>query len=145
MEDQRTLDDLLRDGGNIQVEKPFKPHTFYNSSGDSLEFYASDEPRVAERINSLLTVFVSAVDRNKVIGIVIKNIEKHFGQHTQLNFIAKMGRAKIALLVRGVQFSQAFAFKRIEQNVEMAALLERAIGEIGEMEVDLPRLEHAAS
>jgi len=61
-------------------KKKFKPTVFYNAPGDSLEVYLEQTPHVAKRIDTLLTLFVSALDSSHVVGLVIKNINKHFGK-----------------------------------------------------------------
>jgi len=55
----------------------FRPRAHYNASTDTLTLRLSDEPHVAERIDTLLTVLTAAGDPQRPVGFVLKNIRKH--------------------------------------------------------------------
>src|SRR3990167_583032 len=57
----------------VTGEAAFKPEPFYNAAGDCLEFQASDEAVIADRINEVITIYRSAVDE-RPIGFQIKGI-----------------------------------------------------------------------
>ena len=143
MQDARNLDDFLKTAASLREAGPFQPCSFYNSSGDSLEIYASNEDHVAERINTLFTVFVSRKDRHKVTGLVIKNLRKHFGKDSKLNFLVAAGKAKVGVLLRGAQLAQETRFEH-ESILDRAGLVEKALETLGSLDVDVPSLRRPA-
>ncbi len=143
MDEARKLDDFLKTPSSLQAAGPFQPCSFYNSSGDSLEIYASNEDHVAERINTLFTVFVSRKDRSKVTGLVIKNLSKHFGKNSRLNFLVAAGKAKVGVLLRGAQLAQETRFEH-ESILDRAALVEKTLEQIGALDVEVPTLQAPA-
>ena len=54
-----SLEDLIRNWDEQKEDPKFTPFALYNEAGDSIEAYTSNEPRVAERINKLFSVFVA--------------------------------------------------------------------------------------
>lgn len=80
--------------------REFEPFAWYNAPGDSLEIYLTADHHVSERVNSLFTVFVAADDRERVVGLAIKNIQEHFGDSVK-ELLVEVGRATVNLLVYG--------------------------------------------
>ena len=65
---------VLEEYGPIE---PFKPFAIYNSDGDCVEFYFSNEPQYARRLDGLVTVFFSE-QTHEIVGGSVK------GVHTSL-------------------------------------------------------------
>lgn len=64
--------------------KGFSKQPHYYPVGDYLTFYASDERCFAERVNELLTVYVSTDDRH-LVGCKVKNVQQVMQQLEQLH------------------------------------------------------------
>jgi len=62
------LDDL------VEGEPGFKPGAWYNRFGDCIEFCLANEGIVAERIDEVITIYRSAVDK-RAIGFQIKGVQ----------------------------------------------------------------------
>lgn len=103
----KPYDELLADIDR-EGREPFSPCAWYNPDGDSLEIYLSPEPHVAERVNTLFTVFVSERDRACVLGLVIKNIRRHFGPTGISRVAFSTGRASVSLLLFGALFGAEY-------------------------------------
>jgi hypothetical protein len=59
----------------VEPGRKFEPQVHYDPDGDCIEFFATDEPFFAERIDSLVTVYYGRESR-EVIGALIKGIRK---------------------------------------------------------------------
>lgn len=135
--------------GELKRRKPegaFRPCGWYNATGDSLEIYLSTEPYIAERVDTLLTIFVSAHDRYRVVGLAIKNIKKHFGASGLTDVFFSSKRAKVALLLLGVRHQyqahregQHGRGRRLAPASRISGILQG----IGNAEVDLRNLTAA--
>ncbi len=55
----------------------FRPAAFYNHDGDCIEFFISNEPFKAKRLDNLLTVYIGR-ETNQVVGSLIKGISGIF-------------------------------------------------------------------
>lgn len=89
--------DALVDGLVALPREPFEPFAWFNELGDSLEIYLAPRPHVAERVNSLLTVFVDEDDPERVVGLVIKQVRKHLGG--PFGAVLDVGRASVRGIV----------------------------------------------
>ena len=59
----------------VTSAEAFRPAAFYNHDGDCIEFFFSNEPFKAERLDSLVTVYRGR-DSNEVVGSLIKGVSK---------------------------------------------------------------------
>lgn len=149
-----TFDDFVAELETVKPPKKFEPFAWYNAQGDSLEIYLSADHHVSERVNGLFTVFVAADDRDRVVGLAIKNIQQHFGENVK-EILVNVGRATINLLVHGAltgveihrlkkQRSKAAtassAASKPKPSDRMQAVL-NYFGEIGETEVAIRNAE----
>jgi hypothetical protein len=57
----------------VEGEPKFKAEPWYNLDGDCIHYQAADEAVYAERIDSFLTLYRSAID-DRVIGFQVKGI-----------------------------------------------------------------------
>ena len=141
----KSLDELIFEIQSRPREAAFSPCAYYNRDGDALEVYLSPEAHIAERVNTLITVFVSSTDRDKVVGFVIKNIKKHFGPAGISNILFAHRRATVRMLLHGTLLVQDWVLQRRRRAAPPAPLpdRERRIREIldaeGDTEVVLPR------
>jgi hypothetical protein len=55
--------------------KGFEPHPYYSSDGDFLTFYFRDADHFAERVDELLTVYLS-MDTSELVGCKIKGVRR---------------------------------------------------------------------
>ena len=79
----------------------FEPFSSYNREGDCIEFYFSNEPARAKRLDGYVTVFIGE-DSNEIVGGMVK------GVHTSLldrfpgfQAFIESGSAKIVVLLAG--------------------------------------------
>lgn len=64
-------------GEGVTPPDAFRPSAFYNPDGDCIEFFASNEPFKAKRIDNLVTVYIGR-DSNEVVGSLIKGVSEIF-------------------------------------------------------------------
>jgi len=74
-------DDRFTEMMEEAAQEPFQPTCFYNQPGDSIEFHTSRDAYLAERVDELVTVFLSKESKNqegepKIIGACIKGVKK---------------------------------------------------------------------
>jgi hypothetical protein len=55
--------------------QPFKPFAIYDKDGDSLELFLSDEDYRAERVDHLITVYISQ-ETDRIVGSLIKGVSR---------------------------------------------------------------------
>ncbi len=79
----------------------FKPYAFYNEEGDALEIHVAPGEYVANRLDTLFTVFTSLNNSDKVLGLAIKNFKKHdLGKFSDGGKVfCEVGRARIRVKV----------------------------------------------
>lgn len=108
----KPLDELFQ---RLQARRPrrgFRPCAWYNAEGDALEIYFTPEPHVAERLDSLFTLFVAAGERERIVGLAIKNMRQHFGEQSGLpEVLLRADRATVRLLVYGALFAHEFVLR----------------------------------
>jgi len=87
----------------LKGRKPqaFRPHPFYSEEGDFLTYYFKDEDCYAQRVDHILTVYVSQVS-NEFVGFKLKGVKNHLlptlGDF-QLTVHDGSGRLMLSLLV----------------------------------------------
>lgn len=123
--------------------EPFKPCGWYNKDGDSFEIYLSQEPHLTERVNSLISVYVDPKDRSKVLGFVIKNIKRHFGEagFSQVTWFVNKATVRLILLSALTAYEMTFVRKGVhpEDSVKLGnRRIAALIDELGDAEVDVP-------
>lgn len=146
MNQDRPFDDLMAALTSASPAGAFRPCAWYNADGDAWEIYLSPEPHLAERVDALFTVLVSEADRDKVVGVVIKNIRKHFGPAGLTEVLCKVERATVRLLVQGALFAQEFSLIRQTSNRPPSGLagdarVQEIIAQVGDIEVELQNRE----
>lgn len=74
----RTEEDVLAlMAGMAATHKPHPgPGGFYSPEGDCIFFSIRNVPSVAERVDSVLTVYLDREDESKLVGVQIKGIKK---------------------------------------------------------------------
>jgi hypothetical protein len=70
---EKDFNDLLADAVKDLGEPEFRPEAWYNPVGDCIIYKKANEAVVADRIDSFLTIYRSAVD-NRPIGYQIKGV-----------------------------------------------------------------------
>ena len=93
------LDELMARLRQTISPRQFRPCAWYNPDGNALEVYLSPETFVAERVDTLFTVFVNPDDRSKVLGLAIKNIKAHFGPQGLSQLVLATGKASVSMLI----------------------------------------------
>ena len=68
------IDDLLRD-----ARPQFQPGALYSSDADTLHIFIGEDESVAVRMDDVLTVYESRVDR-RVTGILLKGVRRLMGE-----------------------------------------------------------------
>ncbi len=141
MSDTRAFDQVYA-ALEAQRPEPFKPCSWYNTDGDSLEVYLSPDPHIAERINTLISVFVCPKDRTRILGFVIKNIKRHFGEAglSQVTYAVQRATVRLILLSAMTAFELGFVRKGVHPEGS-TKLGDRRIGalmdELGDAEVEM--------
>lgn len=102
---EKRLESLMAEMKASGPQEPFSPCAWYNVTGDALELYLSADPAVTERVDTLFSILVSRADPERVVGVVIKNIKKHFGQKPLSDVFLATGRAKVSVLLFGAVYS----------------------------------------
>jgi|GEM_PF-6505278 len=69
----RIVDDECSEAAKSVVD--FRPHPIYDPKDDCLIFYMRNELPIRKRINSLLTLYISAKDR-MLVGCEVKSVSK---------------------------------------------------------------------
>jgi hypothetical protein len=140
MTEAQRFEDMLKGLKRAPVETGFHPCAWYNHDGDAWEIYLSPEPHVAERVDTLFSVFVSNADREKVTGFVIKNIRKHFGPTGLNQILFDAGRASVRLLLCGALIAQEVEYRKENKPLpptDRADRIRDILVNLGDMEVDL--------
>jgi hypothetical protein len=125
--------------------RPFHPCAFYNRLGDAIEIYLKDDAYVAERINPLFSIFVSAKDPSQVVGLAIKNIRKHLKKSGVSEVFTKVhGRATVKTFVLGALLAVEVTLhdspkQRQEVNREFRERIRPIIDQVGEKEVKVEK------
>lgn len=63
------------------VPAPFRQLAWYRRGADTLECRFHPDPYIAKRHDELVTVFLAAADRSKVVGFAVRNFVRNFGQY----------------------------------------------------------------
>ncbi len=119
----------------------FRPAAFYNHDGDCIEFFFSNEPFTAERLDSLLTVYRGR-ESNEVVGSLIKGVSKIFRGILKRAPGFKIpeirdGRVKLEYLITACLWSS----ERDPEGTEVAVYNTlRDAAELGEVEADTREL-----
>ncbi len=131
------FEELERDAKGVG-EPPF---AWFNPDGDTLEVYFEAGPRLAERVDDLISVFVSAEDESRVVGLAIKNITKHFGASGIKGAFLAPGKAKLAALIAGAHFALGYRLERTmgARPVEHLTRYRDLIRRVGDREIDVPK------
>ena len=145
MAEAKAFDKLFHD---LQTQKaePFKPCAWYNADGDALEVYLSPEPHVTERINTLISVFVAPSDRDEVLGFVIKNIKRHFGEAgvSSVEFMIQRATVRLLLMSALTAFELSYVRRGVhpEEPVKVANDRVKALlDDLGDAEVDMQNVD----
>lgn len=89
--------------------EPFKPVSYYDSDGDCIEFFFSDDDYYAERVDELLTVYYSR-QSGKIIGSLIKGVRKLYqnviSRYPGFSIEVQDGKIRLAHLFRARLWSE---------------------------------------
>ncbi|GMU21868.1 MAG: hypothetical protein AMXMBFR13_19560 [Phycisphaerae bacterium] len=84
---------------------PFKPFAYHDLDGDCIEFFVSNEPFTAQRVDSWLTVY-HGDHSQKIIGSLIKGVSRLLSQHPGLVVIdVECGHVRLAHILRARAWS----------------------------------------
>jgi hypothetical protein len=84
--------------GFVNLDQSFKPFATYDRDGDSIEFFATAEDYLAERIDALLTIYRSR-DTGRVIGSLIKDVSKLMRDNLGVRIIVHDKRVRLEHLI----------------------------------------------
>ena len=146
MSPERPFDEVMHSLEARPQEAAFRPCAWYNPDGDAWEIYLTPEPHVAERVDPLFTVLVADADRNRVVGVVIKNIKKHFGPAGLTSALCATGHATVRLLLQGALFAHEYNLirhpdRRSSASQPNASRVQEILDQVGDVEVDLTNRE----
>jgi hypothetical protein len=99
--------------------KAFKPAPHYFSTGDYLTYFFKNDRCVAERLDDLLTVYVSPVTK-ELVGCKIKGIRELFRSLRSFGVVVSDGKVRLGLF-----FMLATKFTREHERRERYKELER--------------------
>lgn len=72
----------------------FRPSAYYDQDGDCIEFLASPDSFIAQRLDDLVTVYLSQ-DTGEVTGSLIKGIRRFLSNSAGLKILIDDGRIKL--------------------------------------------------
>jgi hypothetical protein len=75
-------------------DEPFQAQTMYNPDGDCIEFLASPDSFVGERIDGLVTVYRSR-ESGEIVGSLIKGVKRFLERHKNLLIVVSENRVRI--------------------------------------------------
>lgn len=120
---------------NLRDPSPFTPRAFHNKQGDSVEFLFSDEDFVAERIDSLVTVYYGQ-HSGELVGCVIK------GCTTRLqDFLKENPGLLIEVSDGGISLAHFFAAKQYKSGDKVHQIAYKKLREQAERYHDMAVLE----
>ena len=79
----------------------FKPCAYYGAEEDALMFYFRNSPDYAQRINSVVTIYLS-MDDNELVGCQIKGVGRILRELGQLDVTIKHGKIKLQVVLLAV-------------------------------------------
>lgn len=101
---------------------PFVPSAIYDPEGDCLEFFISDEPFWARRLDKWVTVYYGR-DSNDIVGSLIKNTRELLSAFPGVDIYVEGGRVQLSHMLRAPAYSAGDqvmkqAYKAVIQKVE---------------------------
>lgn len=95
----------------------FEPFAFYNTDGDCIEFFVSQDDYFAERIDDYLTLYLD-MDTEQIVGFVVKNVKRILDrlsrQRRMMAFVIDDGRVQLRSL-----FVSLFAHENTDAEQEV--------------------------
>ena len=90
---------------------PFNPSAEYDPDGDCLEFFISDEPFWADRLDKWVTVYHGR-DSNDIVGSLIKNVRELISTFPGIDIDIEGGRIQLSHILRAPAYSSGDEVKR---------------------------------
>lgn len=87
-----------------QASEPFRASAYYDPSGDCIEFFLSNEPFEAKRLDKWVTVYFGLAT-GEVVGSLIKDVHCLLAKYPGLNIEIDGGKVKIAHMLRAPAWS----------------------------------------
>jgi hypothetical protein len=129
--------DLIR-LSNEAVE--FTPILYYDADGDCIEFIAEPHSHDAQRINSLLTVYLST-ETGRLIGSRIKGVKQLIRRRPYVRIAVKDGKVRLDhLIVAGGSPENLQEPMKPGLNLDYEALIRELADLASEREFDAPEL-----
>jgi hypothetical protein len=111
--------------GLVEGPPGFKPEPWYNSHGDCLEYVLANEGIVGDRIDEVITIYRSLVDR-RPIGFQIKGISallKEDGRFVEIHYVHSKDSLKSVMVTFGAAI--ALALKKSFQEPQVQTKLQK--------------------
>ena len=89
----------------------FEPRPFYSPDGDFLTFYFREDDHYAERVDELLTVYLS-MDTQELVGCKIKGVRRILDTLGKLGVLVDDGEVKMSFLFLSGAFSREDARRK---------------------------------
>lgn len=101
--------------------KAFKPFAYYDPDGDCIEFFVSDEPYCAERIDKWATVYHGDTSGH-IIGSLIKGVTELLRRNPGCRIDIECGRIKLCHILRARAWSvgDEVAMRHYKKMIEVA-------------------------
>jgi len=85
--------------------KAFEPRPFYSPDGDFLTFFFREDDHYAERVDELLTVYLS-METKELVGCKIKGVRRILDTLGKLGVLVDGGEAKLSFFFLSGAFSR---------------------------------------
>ena len=89
----------------------FEPRPFYSPDGDFLTFYFREDDHYAERVDELLTVYLS-MDTQELVGCKVKGVRRILDTLGKLGVLVDDGEVKMSFLFLSGAFSREDARRK---------------------------------
>ncbi len=82
----------------------FEPFAYYDPDGDCIEFFVSDEPFLAERVDEWVTVY-HGEQSGEIIGSLLKGVASLLKQYPGLAIDIECGHVRLSHILRARAWS----------------------------------------
>jgi len=89
----------------------FEPRPFYSPDGDFLTFHFREDDHYAERVDELLTVYLS-MDTQELVGCKVKGVRRILDTLGKLGVLVDDGEIKMSFLFLSAAFSREDARRK---------------------------------
>lgn len=94
----------------------FEPRPFYSPDGDFLTFYFREDDHYAERVDELLTVYLS-MDTQELVGCKVKGVRRILDTLGKLGVLVDDGEVKMSFLFLSGAFSREDARRKCYEEI----------------------------